>query len=201
MSEEYRTVIAITILKFGELYIYNMHSSYDMQAQVDAIVVQLLQTFLFKEFFLRFLFQFRCLHLIVCSGDNLFWLKDLLWGPQFNLLLTFDSILVFSGDIYFIINCTCAHHWCSSSHNRSWLILCRNSFGPSISFFIFLAYFFACILFPNDVPMIYISCMKAKISVTDKDFWLTLIARRSRHYAGTRFLFIIYSLVLFILGK
>jgi len=29
---------------------------------------------------------------------------------------------------------------------------------------------------------------QSKLSVSGKDFWLTLIARRSRHFAGTRFL-------------
>ncbi|KAI0486584.1 hypothetical protein KFK09_029332 [Dendrobium nobile] len=38
------------------------------------------------------------------------------------------------------------------------------------------------------VALVYGFFKQAKISVTDKDFWLTLIARRSRHYAGTRYL-------------
>lgn len=33
----------------------------------------------------------------------------------------------------------------------------------------------------------FLSAIQAKLSISGKDFWLTLIARRSRHYAGTRY--------------
>jgi hypothetical protein len=38
------------------------------------------------------------------------------------------------------------------------------------------------------VALIHGFFKQSKLSVSGKDFWLTLIARRSRHFAGTRFL-------------
>ncbi|XP_038985385.1 phosphoinositide phosphatase SAC3-like [Phoenix dactylifera] len=38
------------------------------------------------------------------------------------------------------------------------------------------------------VALVYGFFKQAKLSISGKDFWLTLIARRSRHYAGTRYL-------------
>ncbi|XP_020593025.1 phosphoinositide phosphatase SAC3-like isoform X2 [Phalaenopsis equestris] len=38
------------------------------------------------------------------------------------------------------------------------------------------------------VALVYGFFTQAKLSISGKDFWLTLIARRSRHYAGTRYL-------------
>nr|XP_010917403.1 phosphoinositide phosphatase SAC3 isoform X1 [Elaeis guineensis] len=37
------------------------------------------------------------------------------------------------------------------------------------------------------VALVYGFFKQAKLSISGKDFWLTLIARRSRHYAGTRY--------------
>ncbi|XP_076883989.1 phosphoinositide phosphatase SAC2-like [Bidens hawaiensis] len=38
------------------------------------------------------------------------------------------------------------------------------------------------------VQLVYGYFKQVKLSIGEKDFWLTLIARRSRHYAGTRYL-------------